>query len=180
LLSGEVTSAIYFTEPYKSKIFKENFPSIAEQLNPQEIKSITIKEIIIENRMIEQILPKEEKIILECTGKTICNEMRSCGEALYYISTCPNIDNLDKDNNGIPCEEHLCGDSGLEVDNVSVNAPVVKNMYTPSNDLKCDGRQYCSQMTSCEEASYFLRNCPNTKMDRDANGIPCERQWCKK
>jgi len=45
--------------------------------------------------------------------------------------------------------------------------------------FKCDGRQYCSQMTSCEEALFFLNNCPNTKMDGDRDGIPCEKQWCK-
>ena len=44
--------------------------------------------------------------------------------------------------------------------------------------FSCDGRTYCSQMTSCEEAKYFLQHCPNTKMDGDHNGIPCERQWC--
>ncbi|MBL8355675.1 MAG: excalibur calcium-binding domain-containing protein [Delftia acidovorans] len=42
----------------------------------------------------------------------------------------------------------------------------------------CDGRMHCSQMTSCEEAKFFLRNCPNTKMDGDGDGIPCERQLC--
>ena len=43
----------------------------------------------------------------------------------------------------------------------------------------CDGRTQCSQMTSCAEATFFLKNCPGTKMDGDNNGIPCERQWCK-
>jgi len=49
---------------------------------------------------------------------------------------------------------------------------------TPAN-YRCDGRTYCSQMTSCEEATWFLRNCPDTKMDGDNDGIPCEKQWCK-
>jgi Excalibur calcium-binding domain len=44
---------------------------------------------------------------------------------------------------------------------------------------KCDGRIYCSQMTSCAEATYFLQNCPGTKMDGNNDGIPCEKQWCK-
>ena len=44
--------------------------------------------------------------------------------------------------------------------------------------FQCDGRRYCSQMTSCEEAKYFLRNCPNTEMDGDHDGVPCESQWC--
>lgn len=42
----------------------------------------------------------------------------------------------------------------------------------------CDGREHCSQMRSCAEARYFLQNCPNTKMDGDRDGIPCESQWC--
>jgi len=42
----------------------------------------------------------------------------------------------------------------------------------------CDGRTYCSQMTSCEEATYFLQHCPNVKMDGDNDGVPCEKQWC--
>lgn len=42
----------------------------------------------------------------------------------------------------------------------------------------CDGRQHCSEMSSCEEAEFFNRNCPDTKMDGDNDGIPCERQLC--
>ncbi len=42
----------------------------------------------------------------------------------------------------------------------------------------CDGRQHCSQMTSCAEARYFLAHCPGTKMDGDHDGEPCESQWC--
>jgi hypothetical protein len=45
--------------------------------------------------------------------------------------------------------------------------------------FKCDGRTYCSQMTSCAEATFFLKNCPGVKMDGNNDGIPCERQWCK-
>jgi len=47
-----------------------------------------------------------------------------------------------------------------------------------AGDFRCDGRQYCSQMTSCAEAKYFLLNCPGVKMDGDHNGVPCEKQWC--
>ena len=45
--------------------------------------------------------------------------------------------------------------------------------------FRCDGRTMCSQMTSCEEATYFLKNCPGVKMDGNNDGIPCERQWCR-
>lgn len=43
-----------------------------------------------------------------------------------------------------------------------------------ATNFSCDGRQYCSQMNSRPEAEYFLENCPNTKMDGDNDGIPCE------
>jgi cold shock CspA family protein len=47
-----------------------------------------------------------------------------------------------------------------------------------SSRFQCDGRVHCSQMTSCAEATYFIRNCPNTMMDGDGDGVPCESQWC--
>ena len=53
-----------------------------------------------------------------------------------------------------------------------------KERTLPST-FKCDGRVYCSQMTSCEEATFFLKNCPGVKMDGNNDGVPCERQWCK-
>lgn len=45
--------------------------------------------------------------------------------------------------------------------------------------FRCDGRTLCSQMTSCEDATFFLRNCPGVQMDGNGDGIPCEKQWCK-
>jgi cold shock CspA family protein len=53
-----------------------------------------------------------------------------------------------------------------------------QSIETPKQQFTCDGRTHCSQMTSCEEAVYFLQNCPNTEMDGNNDGEPCERQWC--
>lgn len=47
-----------------------------------------------------------------------------------------------------------------------------------SQSFTCDGRTHCSQMNSCAEATYFLQHCPNTKMDGNGDGEPCEQQWC--
>ena len=47
-------------------------------------------------------------------------------------------------------------------------------------DFKCDGRNMCSQMTSCREATLFLQNCPGMKLDGNGDGVPCEQQWCNK
>lgn len=49
-----------------------------------------------------------------------------------------------------------------------------------SSMFKCEGKIHCSQMTSCEEAKFYLRNCPGVKMDGDHDGIPCEDQFCRK
>ena len=49
---------------------------------------------------------------------------------------------------------------------------------TPSANYQCTGKVYCSEMTSCAEAKFYLRNCPGTKMDGDNDGVPCEQQWC--
>jgi len=48
----------------------------------------------------------------------------------------------------------------------------------PADTYSCDGRQHCSQMRSCDEATFFIRNCPDTKMDGNNDGVPCESQWC--
>lgn len=56
--------------------------------------------------------------------------------------------------------------------------PLTRPERPASRTYSCDGRTHCSQMTSCEEATWFLKNCPGTKMDGNNDGIPCERQWC--
>jgi cold shock CspA family protein len=50
---------------------------------------------------------------------------------------------------------------------------------SPMAPYRCDGRTYCSQMTSCAEARFFLKSCPNTQMDGNHDGVPCEQQWCR-
>lgn len=52
------------------------------------------------------------------------------------------------------------------------------NKSAPAS-FHCDGRLYCSQMSSCAEAKAFLQHCPGVKMDGDFDGIPCETQWCR-
>jgi hypothetical protein len=62
---------------------------------------------------------------------------------------------------------------------VTPPATVAELVAENRQTFTCDGRKYCAQMTSCEEATYFLKNCPGTKMDGDHDGIPCESQWCR-
>ena len=61
------------------------------------------------------------------------------------------------------------------IDTVTAAEPSVP---VASASFNCDGRTHCSQMTSCAEAEFFLRHCPNVEMDGNHDGEPCEQQWC--
>lgn len=59
-----------------------------------------------------------------------------------------------------------------EVRNLADNTPDAPQLF------QCDGRTMCSQMHSCAEATFFIKQCPGAKMDGDGDGVPCESQWC--
>lgn len=65
-----------------------------------------------------------------------------------------------------------------EAQPLAAPAEINTSAQPESGNFRCDGRTYCSQMTSCTEAKYFLRNCPGTQMDGNNDGVPCEQQWC--
>ena len=44
----------------------------------------------------------------------------------------------------------------------------------------CDGRNSCTQMRSCEEARYFVRNCGINNGASGEGAASCESQWCRK
>ncbi len=56
-------------------------------------------------------------------------------------------------------------------------APVEAAAVEPTEHFQCQGKVWCTEMTSYAEAVFYLRNCPGTKMDGDGDGIPCERQF---
>jgi hypothetical protein len=85
--------------------------------------------------------------------------------------------------NGIQCErtEAVNGSITIVPGSKPSAGKLSSSSYQDSQEtsgFKCDGRTYCSQMRSCEEALFFLRNCPDVKMDGDNDGVPCEKQWC--
>jgi endonuclease YncB( thermonuclease family) len=41
-------------------------------------------------------------------------------------------------------------------------------------DTQCGSKRYCREMTSCEEAKFYLRQCGRSSMDGDGDGVPCE------
>ena len=62
--------------------------------------------------------------------------------------------------------------------NKLVNSMPVNFVDEDFSGFSCEGKQYCSEMTSCKEARFYLKNCPNVKIDGDNDGIPCESQVC--
>ncbi|QQX82633.1 excalibur calcium-binding domain-containing protein [Shewanella sp. KX20019] len=62
---------------------------------------------------------------------------------------------------------------------VLTNKDIEQMKFNPVQNFRCEaGKTHCSQMRSCAEATFYIKNCPGTKMDGDHDGVPCERQWC--
>ncbi len=71
------------------------------------------------------------------------------------------------------------------IDSVQAEVPIDNIETTDFSEIKnenqnfhCAGKTHCSEMTSCEEAVFYLKNCPGSVMDGDNDGLPCEDQWC--
>ena len=43
-----------------------------------------------------------------------------------------------------------------------------------SYGFSCSGKRTCKEMSSCEEARYYLEQCGLSRLDRDHDGVPCE------
>jgi hypothetical protein len=71
--------------------------------------------------------------------------------------------------------EALINSNNMPLPNHYIDSP--SNTYTAH--FTCDGRKHCSEMSSCQEATFFLKNCPDVQMDGNNDGVPCETQWCR-
>ena len=54
-------------------------------------------------------------------------------------------------------------------------APPTESKPTASFDPNCGTKKHCSEMTSCEEAKFYLASCGAKMLDGDADGVPCEK-----
>ncbi|CAH1088729.1 thermonuclease family protein [Candidatus Nitrotoga sp. 1052] len=48
-----------------------------------------------------------------------------------------------------------------------------QQQYVAQNAI-CGSKRYCSQMSSCDEANFYLSHCNVKSLDRDNDGVPCE------
>lgn len=53
----------------------------------------------------------------------------------------------------------------------AVNAPKA----AASSGFSCSGKRYCREMTSCEEAKFYLTSCDVRSLDGNKDGVPCEK-----
>jgi endonuclease YncB( thermonuclease family) len=54
-----------------------------------------------------------------------------------------------------------------------------RGQRTPSKsnavaDSECGSKRFCREMTSCEEAKFYLLQCGRSSLDGDRDGVPCE------
>ena len=48
-----------------------------------------------------------------------------------------------------------------------------QQQYVLQNDI-CGSKRYCSQMSSCDEANFYLSHCNVKSLDKNRDGVPCE------
>ncbi|MFB2726768.1 excalibur calcium-binding domain-containing protein [Shewanella mangrovisoli] len=71
--------------------------------------------------------------------------------------------------------------NNTEIETTPLYEPQTQPLSAPKTQFRCEaGKTHCSHMSSCAEATFYINHCPNTQMDGDGDGIPCERQWCSK
>lgn len=107
--------------------------------------------------------------------------MVNCAEATYYLQAC-ELKRLDGDGDGIPCEA-LCGKNaathqsrlmaqtnGLGIAYFTSSAV---GLMSATQSFKCEGKATCAQMSSCEEARFYLNQCGTASLDGNGDGVPC-------
>lgn len=53
-----------------------------------------------------------------------------------------------------------------------------KKATNATHKYNCNTKKYCKDMVSCDEAMYYLNVCNVKRLDRDKDGVPCEK-LCK-
>ena len=56
---------------------------------------------------------------------------------------------------------------------VNASKPV-QETNASDQEFTCGSKRYCKEMSSCEEARFYLEECGLSRLDGDEDGIPCE------
>lgn len=57
-------------------------------------------------------------------------------------------------------------------------SPTIQTQLTSADKNSCGDKHFCKQMTSCDEAKHYLHVCGIQALDKDGDGVPCEK-LCK-
>ena len=128
-----------------------------------------------------------------------CTKMQSCAEAHHHFTVCGETQR-DADDDGIPCE-NACGQTPEEYRQrrgggssgsvappepsanadreprepaPDINEQALQPPAASPADLRCAVKRKCGEMSSCEEARFYLSSCRVRSLDRDGDGVPCE------
>jgi endonuclease YncB( thermonuclease family) len=76
----------------------------------------------------------------------------------------------------MPPWEWRHGGAGGTATRTTPAAATVPAVPTAANaaGFTCGGKRYCREMTSCEEARFYLKQCGVRSLDGDGDGTPCE------
>ena len=120
--------------------------------------------------------------------KPYCKDVRSCKEALFLLDIC-GFSKLDRDRDGVPCEK-TCG-RRLTPTLKKIRHQLKQQMLTGQNEnnrlglikqteqiFRCGKKKLCREMTSCKEATFYLKICKLKKLDGDRDGRACNN-LCK-
>ena len=69
--------------------------------------------------------------------------------------------------------DNACSSSNQEPRESQEPTPTINNAANDGG-FSCAGKTTCGQMTSCEEATFYLNNCGLARLDGDKDGVPCE------
>ncbi|WP_288841844.1 thermonuclease family protein [uncultured Deefgea sp.] len=88
---------------------------------------------------------------------------------------------LWSENSPVPPWEWRRGAKSGKDTNSGPSSEVTKTLASSSMQVSnsagftCGQKRYCKEMSSCEEAKFYLRQCGATKIDGDGDGVPCEK-----
>lgn len=84
---------------------------------------------------------------------------------------------LWSDPNPMPPWEYRHGGKDGSVTNQAMpreTTPRTDATTVQSLNSSCGSKRYCKEMSSCEEAKFYLMQCGLSRLDGDGDGIPCE------
>lgn len=124
-------------------------------------------------------VPKNQEGNYNCSTNTYnCSYFQYQEDAQYVFNYCGGLSNdihyLDADKDGVACETLPRRTSTQQ------SSPQNTQPITPlasgggGGGYTCNCSKTCSQMSSCEEAYFQLRNCGCLERDGDGDGVPCE------